>query len=146
MFVSALLQTASKDLVTIADGALLIEAAKMLHAGTDLLVVCGADGKVVGVVSKTDVVAQISQCLGAGCTCPVSSVMTRDVLMCRADDALSAVWTAMKTRGLKNVPLVDSHGKPIGLVTARAALAMLLSGSEQEESLLRDYVMGFGYR
>ncbi len=146
MFVGTLLQDASQGLVTIADDALLIEAATLLHAGTDLLVVCGADGKIAGVVSKTDVVAQISHCQGASCTCPVASVMTREVLMCRADDDLPALWMAMKTRGLKNIPLVDTDARPIGIVTARAALAILLAESEQEEVLLRDYVMGFGYR
>jgi predicted transcriptional regulator len=72
--------------------------------------------------------------------------MTRQVLSCRLDDDLFSLWTEMKDRGLKNVPLLDNETRPLGIVTARAALQVLLKESEREEELLRDYVMGFGYR
>ena len=72
--------------------------------------------------------------------------MTRDVLSCRADDPLSDLWSQMKQRGIKNVPLVDEELKPVGIVTARDVLQILLGDAESEEALLRDYVMGFGYR
>jgi signal-transduction protein with cAMP-binding, CBS, and nucleotidyltransferase domain len=146
MLVRALSDDADRHLVTLADHALLIEAAALLRAGTDLVVVCAADGTMAGVVSKTDVVDQISHCEGASCTCAVSMVMTRQVLSCRLDDDLFSLWTEMKDRGLKNVPLLDNETRPLGIVTARAALQVLLKESEREEELLRDYVMGFGYR
>ncbi|HEY5380394.1 MAG TPA: CBS domain-containing protein [Pseudolabrys sp.] len=52
----------------------------------------------------------------------------------------------MKERGLKNVPVVDEDSRPIGLLHARDILQVLLNESEDEETLLRDYVMGIGYR
>jgi CBS domain-containing protein len=64
MLVGKLMLAARARLVTIADDAPLIEAAKLLRAGTDLVVVCGPEGLLAGVVTKTDVVDQISQCLG----------------------------------------------------------------------------------
>ena len=146
MLVRALSEDADRHLVTLTDHALLIDAAALLHTGTDLVVVCAADGRMAGVISKTDVVDQISHCEGASCTCAVSVVMTRQVLSCRLDDDLFSLWTEMKDRGLKNVPLLDAEMRPRGIVTARAALQVLLKESEQEEELLRDYVMGFGYR
>ena len=51
----------------------------------------------------------------------------------------------MKERGLKNVPITDQDSRPVGLLNARDALQGLLQEVENEESLLRDYVMGFGY-
>jgi hypothetical protein len=36
--------------------------------------------------------------------------------------------------------------KPIGVLNAGDALQALLKEEEDEESLLRDYVMGIGYR
>lgn len=146
MPVEVLLSSASEHLTTIADSALLIEAATLLRTGIDLIAVCAADGKVIGVLTKTDVVEQISHCEGASCTCSVASVMKRDLLVCRVGDALPALWLQMRERGLKNVPLVDEDMRPLGVVTARAALQVLLRESENEEVLLRDYVMGFGYR
>lgn len=59
---------------------------------------------------------------------------------------MSDVWTRMTTRGLKNLPLVDDDLHPVGIVTAKDLLQELLKESTNEESLMRDYVMGFGYR
>ena len=146
MLVRTLLSEASRRLIILDEQALLVDAAARLRAGTDIIVVCAADGRMVGVVSKTDVVEQISHCQGASCTCAVATVMTREVLSCRPEDDLLALWSAMRSRGLKNVPLINADGQPLGIVTARAALQILLQASEREEELLRDYVMGFGYR
>jgi CBS domain-containing protein len=146
MFVDELLLIAREHLVTITEDAPLIRAAGLLHKGADLAVVCNVDGQVVGVVTKTDVVDQISHCQGASCTCALSSIMSRDVLLCRLGDSLFDLWAKMKARGFKNVPLVDRDSRPLGIVTARDALQVLLTEAESEEVVLRDYVMGFGYR
>ncbi|WP_271606020.1 CBS domain-containing protein [Bradyrhizobium sp. CCBAU 11434] len=55
MLVGKLIATARSRLVTIIDDAPLIEAAKLLRAGTDLVVVCGPEGLLAGVITKTDV-------------------------------------------------------------------------------------------
>lgn len=146
MFVKMLLESARQRLVTLPDTSPLLEAAARMRAGTDLVVICNAKERMAGVVSKTDVVDQISHCTGATCRCAVATVMTTDVLSCRVEDQLPELWSRMQERGLKNVPLIDAERRPIGVVTARDALEVLLRESESEEVLLRDYVMGFGYR
>jgi CBS domain-containing protein len=145
MLVERLLTPARARLVTIADDAPMIEAAKLLRAGTDLVVVCGSAGLLVGVITKTDVVGQISRCQGASCTTAASLVMTRDVLLCRTGDWLRDVWARMKERSLKNIPVVDQDSRPLGVLNARDALQVLLEEVQDEEALLRDYVMGVGY-
>jgi len=65
MFVDRLLPIALQKLVTIIDSAQLIEAAKLLReAGTDIVAVCTSGGGAGGVITKTDVVGQISRCQG----------------------------------------------------------------------------------
>jgi CBS domain-containing protein len=145
MLVERLLTPARARLVTIADDAPMIEAAKLLRAGTDLVVVCGSAGLLVGVITKTDVVGQISRCQGASCTTAASLVMTRDVLLCRTGDWLRDVWARMKERSLKNIPVVDQDSRPLGVLNARDALQVLLEEVQDEEALLRDYVMSVGY-
>lgn len=146
MFVSGILPAARERLVTIADDAQLIEAARLLRPGTDLLVACGPEGHLTGVVTKTDIVGRISQCQGAGCVAPVSGIMARDVVLCRSGDLLQDVLTRMKEHGLKNIPVVDEHARPVGVLTARAILRVLLRDVQYEEALLIDYVKGVGYR
>ena len=146
MFVENMVGAAREKLVAIADDATLIEAAKLLTSGTDLVIVCDSEGVLQGVVTKTDVVRQISVCQGATCMCPVSAVMARDVALCRVTDRLSDVATLMKERHLKNIPVVDDADRPIGVLTARAVLRILLGDAEYQEAQLIDYVKGVGYR
>ena len=48
--------------------------------------------------------------------------------------------------GLIHVPVVDADNKPTGVVNARDGLRALLAAGNQEEALLRNYVMGVGYQ
>jgi CBS domain-containing protein len=147
MFVDRLLPIAKQRLITITDGAELIEAAKLLRdPGTEIVAVCTPDGALAGVITKTDVVGHISHCRRHGCTIPASSVMTRDVIVCKAGQFLGEVWSTMKKRKLKNIPVVDAELRPIGMLNARDALELLLEEAQDEELLLRDYVMCVGYQ
>lgn len=145
MYVERLLPAAREKLVAIADDAPLTEAADFLRKGNDLVIACGSAGLVTGVITKTDVVGQMSRCQGASCTMPASLAMTRDVVVCRPGELLQDVWKRMKKHKLKNIPVVDDDLRPMGVLHARDILQVLLKESEDEESMLRDYVMGIGY-
>lgn len=147
MFVEGLSQTTHERLATVREDAPLVDAAAQLaRPEITLVVVCRADGTLAGVISKTDVVRQIGRCQGSGCTVAASAVMTRDVTTCRPIDWLADVWGVMRDRGLKHIPVVDAAGRPVGVLHARDALQVLLDEVESEELLLRDYVLGVGYR
>jgi CBS domain-containing protein len=88
MCVERLLPAARNKLVTISDGAPLTKATSFLYKGTDLVIVCGSAGLVAGVITKTDVVGQMSRCQGASCTMAASLAMTRDVVVCLAGELL----------------------------------------------------------
>jgi CBS domain-containing protein len=129
MLVERILPIALKRLNTIPTGALLTNAAKLLcDTHRSLLVVCNADGAMVGVITKTDIVLQISSCEGGRCTIPAEAVMTRDVTYCHSSDSLHDVLSKMKERGLVHVPIVDQESKPVGVINARDALQVLLGG------------------
>lgn len=72
MFVKDILDSAREKLVTIVDSAQLIDAAKLLTSGTDLVVVCDSAGILQGIITKTDVVRQMSVCQGSSCMCAAS--------------------------------------------------------------------------
>jgi len=146
MFVHDMPIAARAQLVLVADDASLIEAARLLTCGTDIVVVRNVDGILQGVVTKTDVVRRMSTCTGAACQCPVSSVMIRDILFCHGRDLLQDVSDSMKARDLKNIPLVDDDQRPVGMLTARAVLRVLLGDAEDAEAQMVGYVAGVGYR
>lgn len=145
-FVEQLLPAARARLVTITEDAPLREAARLLRAGTDLVVVCERGGTLVGVITKTDVVARIGECHGAACVIEAALVMSTDVLSCHPRDLVHEVWSQMEARELKNIPITGADGRPLGVLNARDALSVLLHDVKYEETLLRDYVMGVGYR
>ena len=77
MRVESILPTARKRLSTVQADAVLTEAARLLSdTHISLVVVRNADGVMVGVVTKTDVVRQIAHCADSFCTVAVSAVMT----------------------------------------------------------------------
>jgi CBS domain-containing protein len=145
MYVDRLLPAARQKLVVITADAPLTEAASLLHKGTDLVIVCDSNDFVTGVITKTDVVGQMGRCQGASCTMAASLAMTRDVVVCRPVELLQDVWKRMKEHKLKNIPVVDKDSRPVGVLHARDILQILLEESQDDESMLRDYVMGIGY-
>jgi CBS domain-containing protein len=144
--VERILTAAQVRLVTIQADALLIDAAKLLNnPRLNLVVVCDESRKMVGVITRTDIVGRISHCTGCSCTMAASQVMTREVISCRPGDWVNDVWSIIKERGLKNIPIVDEDARPVGVLSARDALQVLLEDVQYEEQLLRDYIMCVGY-
>ena len=144
--VERILTAAQGRLVTIQADALLIDAAKLLNnPRLNLVVVCDESRKMVGVITRTDIVSRISHCTGCSCTMAASQVMTREVISCRPGDWVNDVWSIIKERGLKNIPIVDEDARPVGVLSARDALQVLLEDVQYEEQLLRDYIMCVGY-
>ena len=145
--VEKILPVARERLVTVANDAPLMEAAKFLDGRhINLVVVCDKGGAMVGIITRTDIVRQMSICNGCGCTAVVATMMTKDVTFCRPNDSLHDVWLIMKEKGLLHVPIVDKDSKPLGVINERDALRVLFEEGVHDESLLRDYVMGIGYR
>jgi CBS domain-containing protein len=145
--VSSIDAVAHSRLVTISVDALLVDVAKLLSdTQVSLVVVCDSEGAMVGVITKANIVQQISCCGGSACTTAAADAMTRDVAYCRPTDCLPDVLSTMEKRGFVYVPVVDENSRPLGAVNARDALRALFAEEKYEESLLRDYVMGVGYR
>ncbi|WP_333793309.1 CBS domain-containing protein [Hyphomicrobium sp.] len=145
--VESILPAARDKLVLIADDRQLTEAASLLASvNRHMVVVCDGSGRMVGVVTRTDIVRQIQHCEGCACTTKCIAVMSTPVVACQPGDWLPDVWATMKQKGLQNIPVVDAEARPLGLLSARDALERLLLEAEHEEELLKDYVMCVGYR
>lgn len=138
---------ARSRLVMIGADAVLVDVAVLLsdpHIG--LLVVCDADGVMLGVVTKTDVVQQFGRAVESIATVVAGEVMTRAVTFCRPSDSLLDVMAKMEKRGLAHIPVVDDARRPHGVVYSHDALRALIADEKYEASLLRDYVTGVGYQ
>jgi CBS domain-containing protein len=147
ILVNSIEAVARKRLVTISADASLADVAKLLSAAKiSLVVVCHSDRAMAGVVTKSDIVRQIGDCPQSVCTTAAADVMTRNVTCCRPGDTLENVLTVMNKRGLEHIPVIDDKSIPSGVVDARDALKALMAQANYNQTLLRDYVMGVGYR
>ena len=134
-------------LVTVSADALLVDVANVLSdTHFSLVVICDPDGVMVGVITKTNIVQQIGRSCASLGTTLASDVMTRNVTSCRHNDSLSDVLSMMEKSSFVHIPVVDENSKPIGVVNAGDALRTMIADEKYEAALLRDYVMGIGYR
>jgi CBS domain-containing protein len=146
MLVESMLPLAQKKLLTLPKNASLVEAGKLLaHKEANLVVICHRNGKLAGVIAKTDIVRELCgrRSLSRRNT---ANAMTRKVLSCHPKDYLADLWSNMKANGFKHIPIVDADSRPIGLAIARDVLELMIEEFEHEEQLLRDYVMCVGSR
>lgn len=146
MFVGEILDAGKGHHANISFSAKLIETAKLLNSGHEIVTVIGPEGIVQGVVTKTDIVRHISNCDGAACLTLVSIAMTRDIVSCGTQDQLADVSRLMKEHRLKNIPVIDEDNRLLGVLTAREILRALLGEVEFEEAQMINYVKGIGYR
>ena len=146
MFIENFLPMAHKRMCCIDADSALLQAARLLGGDHDMLLVRDAEGRLVGVVTKTDLVRQIGNCSGSNCTAPVIEAMTKAPITLAPDGLLKDAWETMKARGLRNIPVVDADGKPLGVLNARDVLHNLWQEVQHEEDLLVNYVMNVGYR
>lgn len=146
MSIETFLPVARKRLCCIEEGAALMQAARLLEREHEMLVVCEGDGRIAGVVTRSDVVRRIGVCSGASCTAPLNHALTREVITASPHDDLKQAWKVMQDRGLKNVPVVDGDRRPLGVLNARDVLECLWGEVRHEEELLFNYVMNIGYR
>lgn len=145
--VSSIAAVTRSRLVTIGVDGSVLDAARLLSdTQISLVVVCNADRTMAGVVTKTNIVRQIAHCHGSSCTIAVAEIMTANATFCRNTDFLPQVLAMMTERGYVHVPVIDDNRRPLGVVNARDALRELMLEEQYEEALLRDYVMGVGYR
>lgn len=148
ILIQHILDDARKHLAVLSQTAPLTEAAKILaNPATPLAIVCDDAGIVVGVVSRADIVKAFCRASSEVFKSSVASVMTRQVLSFQESETLQSVWAALSARrGLRCAPVLDSSGKPQGVVHARDIARALFDEVTNDEQLLRDYVLGVGYQ
>lgn len=108
---------------TIDAGAEVTEAAARLveeHVGRFLVL---EDGRPVGVLSVSDVVAFIGERPRARQT--LAQVMSHAIVVSQPDASLAAAARAMTERRSRSIVVVDVVGKPIGVVTGHDLLRVL---------------------
>lgn len=149
MFVRQMSPVRCRPPATVKPDARLNDVARLLSSEhVNLVVVCASDGKMIGVISESDIVRGVASCSDQICACcsrVAQDVMTAEVVSCSPEDELRHVWAKMKERQLRHLPVIDRNGRPISVLNVRDVLLYLLEEVELEEHEMRDYFLSAGY-
>lgn len=147
VLVGSIEAVARSRLLTVLAGTRLVEvAAQLSSTQISVVVVCDGAGAAMGTITETLLIKHLGLGQADFFATHAGDVMIREFATCAPGDLLSDVLAAMQARSLVYVLLIGPNGQPLGVLNARDGLRALLAAGNQEEALLRDYVMGVGYQ
>ncbi|MDH3312051.1 MAG: CBS domain-containing protein [Nitrosopumilus sp.] len=107
----------SKDLVTLQPEASIYDCAKSMQKyGISSIVIKNSKGKLVGVVTKTDLVSTFL--IQSTATLPISKIMTKKVITVSPDDSIFEVESVLLNNQIHRV-VVSKNKTAVGIITYR---------------------------
>jgi len=139
--VQSILGVKGSDVVTVPEGISLGDAASILRDRRVGALVVSNDGQHIdGIVSERDVVRALANHGASVLGRPVSSAMSKDVITCRAGDAVESLMVSMTERRIRHLPVVDDAGVLGGVISIGDVVKARLSQLETENQQLYDYI------
>jgi CBS domain-containing protein len=113
------------------------ELMKKEHVGSIPIIDDEQTRKLVGIVTDRDLTIRIvAEGLDAKST-KVESIMTRNVVTCKAEDDLQTVVDAMSKHQLRRIPVVDEDNKIVGII-AQADVAMHFDHPKRTAAMVKE--------
>ena len=141
MLVQSILASKGTEVVTVKESVSLADAATLMRdRGIGALVVSKDGRHIDGIVSERDVVRAIANHGASVMGRPVSSVMSSDVVTCRADDVIESLMVSMTERRIRHLPVVDDAGELGGVISIGDVVKNRLGQLEVENRQLYDYI------
>lgn len=101
-------------------------AKKMFENDVSSVMVVDSTGRLVGIVTEKDVVGAVA--IGKiGSNLPVARFMKENPITVSPDTPLDEVLEKMRRFNIRHLPVVDKDGKPIGMVSQRDLLDVVLT-------------------
>ena len=140
MNVEQLLSGKGHDVISVQPHRTLAEAIRTLsEKRIGALIVMGADGALVGILSERDIIRALGE-LGAGALeSAVSRSMTSKVVTCRPQTSVDELMEIMTTGRFRHVPVVE-NGRVTGLVSIGDVVKHRVAAIEAESQAMRDYI------
>jgi CBS domain-containing protein len=140
MIVSTILAAKGGDVVAIEPTATLAEASRLLaQHRIGAVVVTGAGGRIVGIVSERDIVRALAAQGGQALELPLTEVMTRKVVTCTRADTIADLMERMTGGKFRHLPVVEEETL-VGIISIGDVVKMRVMEMEHEQNALRDYI------
>ncbi len=113
-------------------------SALLTEHGIGAVVVTGAEGSVLGIISERDIVRAVAQGPSA-LEEPASRHMTAEVVTVRESDSIDSVMDTMTAGRFRHVPVIEG-GKLVGIVSIGDVVKHRVAAIETEHRALREYI------
>ncbi len=140
MNVEQLLGGKGHDVVSVQPHRTLAEAIGILsERRIGAVVVMGADGTLIGILSERDIIRILGESGAAALESPVSRAMTSKVVTCRNQTSVDELMEIMTTGRFRHVPVVE-NGRVVGIVSIGDVVKHRVAAIEAESQAMRDYI------
>lgn len=111
-------------LLAVAPQSTLAEVARLMRVDDSDSVAVISDGRLVGIVTEHDLVRAMADGVNPK-KARAAQLMSTDPVTVGIDEDVAVVAVKMMRLAIRHLPVVDSAGEPIGLVSARNLVAAL---------------------
>jgi CBS domain-containing protein len=101
--------------------------------------------QLVGVVTDRDLALEVAAELRNPAVIPAGEVMKKILIVCKAEDDISACEDLMKKHQIRRVPVVDDNGCCVGII-AQADIALKVRHPEAVQEVVREISKPHGRR
>ena len=140
MNVEQLLSGKGHDVISMQPHRTLSEAIRTLsEKRIGAVIVMGADGALVGILSERDIIRALGELGGAALESAVSRSMTSKVVTCRPQTSVDELMEIMTPGRFRHVPVVE-NGRVTGIVSIGDVVKHRVAAIEAESQAMRDYI------
>ena len=141
MQVRHILHGKGRDVVAIAEGASIADAARLLtDRRIGALVVTDGDGRLTGIISERDLVRAIARAGAGALAQSVADHMTPEPETCVETDTVESVMETMTRGRFRHVPVLDDRAGLCGMISIGDVVKTRIAETVSEAAALRDYI------
>ncbi|MGO4406109.1 CBS domain-containing protein [Bosea sp. RAF48] len=140
MNVEKLLGDKGREVISVLPHRTLAEAIRTLsEKRIGAVVVMGADGALVGILSERDIVRALGEHGATALESAVSRSMTSKVVTCRPQTSVDELMEIMTMGRFRHIPVVE-NGRVTGIVSIGDVVKHRVAAIEAESQAMRDYI------
>ncbi|WP_043340859.1 CBS domain-containing protein [Belnapia moabensis] len=145
MVIAGILKTKGNRVIALRPDQTILDAARLLdehRIGAAL--VRGPGGELLGILSERDIIRGMAA-HGPGTTgLQATQFMTRDLVTIRPETLVTEALSLMTQRRVRHLPVLDSGGGLVGMVSIGDLVKARIEAAEQEAEELKHYVVSAG--
>lgn len=140
MFVDTILQTKGALVYTLPETGSLGDAVALLNGhNIGAVVITGAGGAIVGILSERDIVRRLGKDPSGALALRIGDCMTRGVVTCTRLTSIAEVMERMTRLRIRHMPVAED-GELIGIVSIGDVVKHKIEEAEHEAEVLREYI------